>query len=465
MKSVAHTYTLPASPSFRGKGLFGFAFGPLKQNDVEVLYIESEKGHDAFIFSKHITRTYYVLAGAGYFTIDDHRYDVSPGMLVEVPPRIEYCYSGKMTLLAYCRPHWSVGGDTLTKWNPDVVGRDSRCTEDGGSWLTRLVRLRVFGKAPANAFLRLNQRVWIHLPSSFAALIPMRLYGNFLHTLASIQSIRAQELSTFFLRNRPELELIRRLLDRKRKSDSLTVAVLGCSIGAEAYSVSWAIKSARPDLRLVLHAADISKEAIEFAKCSVYSLKAKLTGTAIYDCMGDGCWLLGQPDSPLTGAEIFERMTPVEMEEFFDRNGDALAVKSWIKAGINWHVGDVREPGILDAVGLQDLVVANNFLCHMDDAEAETCLRNIARLVRPRGYLFVSGIDLDIRAKVAGELGWKPVEDLLEEVHEGDSYLRRQWPCHYAGLEPLNRRRRDWRMRYAAAFQLVPAVVSAAHSA
>jgi hypothetical protein len=253
---MAHIYPLPTSPSFRGRGLFGFAFGPLRQKDVEVLYIESEKGHDAFIFSKNVTRTYYVLAGAGYFTIDNRRYDVSPGMLVEVPPRVEYCYSGKMTLLAFCRPRWPVGRDTLTKWNPDVVGRDSQCAEDGGSRFARLVRLRVFGKSPANAYLRLNQRVWNHLPSSLAALTPMRLYGNFLHTLARIQGVRAHAFSTFFLRNRPALELIQRLLERKSPSETLRVAVLGCSTGAEAYSVAWIIKSARPDLRLILHAVD-----------------------------------------------------------------------------------------------------------------------------------------------------------------------------------------------------------------
>ena len=30
------------------------------------------------------------------------------------------------------------------------------------------------------------------------------------------------------------------------------------------------------------------------------------------------------------------------------------------------------------------------------------------------------------------------------------------WPWHYAGLEPLNKKRGDWKRRYAAAFQLVP---------
>ena len=432
MKSMPYIYSLPTSVSFTGKGLLGYTFGPLNQKDLEVYYIEVEKGHDTFMISKKITRIYYVLSGSGHFTIDDHKYDVRPGMLVEVPPKVEYCYSGKMTLIGLSKPRWFSGNDTFTKWNPDVVRRESPCAVDGGSWLTRLVRLKVFGKSPVSAYLRLNERLWKHLPSSYTTRSPIRLYGNFLHTLARIQRVRAQAFSTFFLRNRPELELIRRLLDQKPKGDTLRVTVLGCSTGAEAYSVAWRIRSARPDLNLIMHAMDISKQAVEVAKCGVYSLAA----------------------SQLTATRVFERMTAAEMEELFDRDGDVMTVKSWIKEGIKWQVGDVGESEILDALGSQDMVVANNFLCHMDPSEAERCLRNIARLVSPHGHLFVSGIDLDVRTKVARDLGWKPVEELLGEIHEADPGMRSDWPFKYAGLEPLNKRRRDWRIRYAAVFQL-----------
>jgi hypothetical protein len=76
--------------------------------------------------------------------------------------------------------------------------------------------------------------------------------------------------------------------------------------------------------------------------------------------------------------------------------------------------------------------------------------------VHPHGYLFVSGIDLDVRTKVAGDLGWHPLQELLEEIHAGDPCMKTFWPWHYAGLEPLNKKRGDWQHRYAAAFQLVP---------
>src|SRR5215469_9584654 len=98
-EAMSYIYSLPLSTAFDGRGLFGYSFGPLKQKDSDIYYIEVEKGHDTFMISKKIARTYYVLGGSGYFTIADRKYDVSPGMLVEVPPKVEYAYSGKMKLI------------------------------------------------------------------------------------------------------------------------------------------------------------------------------------------------------------------------------------------------------------------------------------------------------------------------------------------------------------------------------
>src|SRR5262249_17739456 len=167
--------------------------------------------------------------------------------------------------------------------------------------------------------------------------------------------------STVFLRNRPQLELIRRVIEQHAKTDTLRVAVLGCSIGVEAYSVAWRIRSARPDLKLILQALDISKPAAELGKCGRFSFAA----------------------SSWADTNIFERMTETEIMELFDRDGDMVTVKSWIKEGIEWQVGDVAESETVDALGPQDIVIANNFLCHMYPPMAERCLRNVARSVRP----------------------------------------------------------------------------------
>jgi chemotaxis methyl-accepting protein methylase len=451
---MPYIYRLPESVSFRGKGLFGYSFGRLKQKDLEVLYIESEKGHDTFMVLRGVTRIYYVLAGSGSFTIDGCEHRVCAGVLVEVPPSVEYSYSGRMTMLAFCKRNRLRRKDRFTRWNHDVVGEDPPLSLNADSWLTRLARSQLFGKSPTKAFLRANRRVWKFLPSSLVRLRPVDSYGRFLHALARMQGVRAQAFNTHFLRNRPELELMQRLLSCKKSGETVRVAVLGCSTGAEVYSVAWAIRTARPDLRLEMHAVDVSSEAVEFGQRGVYPLNAKMVLTEIRDCMAAGRWRVTEPGSGLVSSQIFDRLSSSEKAIFFDVSEDAAAIKDWLRKGIKWCVADVREPRLLERIGLQDIVVASNFLCHMENSEAEQCLRNIAQLVNARGYLFVSGIDLDVREKIALELGWEPVMDLLEEIHNGDPCLRDIWPFEYAGLEPMNKKRKDWKTRYAAAFHL-----------
>jgi chemotaxis methyl-accepting protein methylase len=99
-----------------------------------------------------------------------------------------------------------------------------------------------------------------------------------------------------FLRNRPALELIRHLCEQKGQGATLRIAVLGCSAGAEVYSIPWTIRSARPDLKVVLHAVDISKEILNFAERGVH-----------------------EPSTcAVVGSSIFECLTTIEKREMFD---------------------------------------------------------------------------------------------------------------------------------------------------
>ena len=225
---------------------------------------------------------------------------------------------------------------------------------------------------------------------------------------------------------------MRRLARQRAHGSTLRIAVLGCSIGAEVYSILWIIRSARPDLKVLLKAVDISKEILSFAEKGIYSADT----------------------SQSVNASIFERLTETEMVEMFDWEGNQAKIKPWLAEGITWQHGDAGDPELVNILGPQDMVVASNFLCHMARADAERCLGNIARLVSPGGYLFVSGIDLDVRTKVALDLGWEPVRDLIVEIHDGDRCVRADWPWAWWGLEPLNRKRHDWQTRYAAAFRI-----------
>ena len=298
--------------------------------------------------------------------------------------------------------------------------------------LAELVRLRIFGKSPVNAYLRLNELLWKALPSSLTALRPLRSYGHFLNELVRLSAKRRQFFGTFFLRNRPELELIRRLSIQKDKGSTLRIAVLGCSNGAEVYSILWTLRHGCPHVIPLITAVDISTAALQLAQKGSYNLDA--------------------PE--LVQERIFDRLTTQELRDMFDREEDQVRIKPWIKEGIVWHLADAADPELVRLLGPQDMVVASNFLCHMHPRDAERCLRNISGLVRSGGYLFVSGVDLDVRTRVAKDLSWKPIRELLEEIHNGDPVLRRDWPFAWWGLEPINRRRQDWQLRYAAAFQL-----------
>jgi SAM-dependent methyltransferase len=300
------------------------------------------------------------------------------------------------------------------------------------SILAKVSRVRVLRSCVGKPFLHFNEWVWNRLPSSLRTLRPVSYYGAFLHSLVRLRADRTQYHGTFFLRNRPELELIRALSNQRAEGSPLRITILACSNGAEVYSIVWTIRSARPDLKLDVHAIDISNEILEIAKRGAYSLG----------------------ENPLVNAPILERLTEEEMAALFDREKNQVRIKPWIREGIHWHVGDAGDPDLAKRLGPQDIVVANKFICHMAPPDAERCLRNLAHLVSPGGYLFVSGIDLDVRTKVAVDLGWTPVLGLLEEIHNGDPSVRRDWPWKYWGLEPFDSKRRDWKTRYAAVFQL-----------
>ncbi len=315
-----------------------------------------------------------------------------------------------------------------------AAGADrSSHTEGCLGWRHSIPESDVAAIDPMNLYLRINQAVWKRLPDVIRNTAPARWYGGLLHDLVRRRARRQQYFGTFFMRNRPALEQIRRLCDGLAQGSPLRVAVLGCSTGAEVYSIIWTIRSNRPDLRLQVQAVDISPDILRTAAGAVYT----------------------SASSELVGRSIFERLDDKERQGMFDWDGESATVKPWLREGISWHLADAGDPGLLDTIGYQDIVVASNFLCHMEPAAAEKCLRNIARVVHPGGHLLVVGVDLEVRAKVARELGWLPVPDLIRDMHDGDPSVRLDWPWNWWGLEPLDDSRPDWQSRYAVAFRLL----------
>jgi len=303
------------------------------------------------------------------------------------------------------------------------------------------------------AYLVQNRRVWNHVPESLQRLPLGRSYGDHLHALVRRLAEPKQYFATFFLRNRAELELMRRLAEQWDHGARLSIAVLACSKGAEVYSILWILRSARPDLKISMYALDISPQILDFAERGIYSLTNPdvfdATTRETFTAVGDVTWNTCRDQ--LTS--MFERVTKNELEAMFELNGDQARIRPWLKNGITWVCGDAADPAISESLGSHDMVVANRFLCHMKPEAAEKCLRNVARLVKPSGYVFISGVDLDVRTRVALGMGWKPVLEMMREIHDGDPSLRSGWPLEYWGLEPFDNRRPDWTIRYVSVFQ------------
>ena len=55
---------------------------------------------------------------------------------------------------------------------------------------------------------------------------------------------------------------------------------------------------------------------------------------------------------------------------------------------------------------------------------------------------------------MALDLDWEPIPELRSEIHDGDQAVRSDWPWQWWGLEPLDRRQRDWETRYSAVFRI-----------
>ena len=116
---MSYVLTMPSEPSFSSEGLIGYQFR-LSNGELDLYHIDVIQGHDTFLISKALTRIYFVLEGRGYFTIANEHHDVTAGMVVEVPPQVEYSYSGTMKLILISYPRWFQGNEQFTRLNPDV---------------------------------------------------------------------------------------------------------------------------------------------------------------------------------------------------------------------------------------------------------------------------------------------------------------------------------------------------------
>jgi chemotaxis protein methyltransferase CheR len=310
--------------------------------------------------------------------------------------------------------------------------------EDSREYATKILQNRISWAIrswkPQALADRAVEMFWNGLPRRVRSWKPTQALGRRIHRRACRIQARGGACYTRFFRNLPQLEFIRDLVLEMPPGRSVKVLSIGCSTGAELYSALWLIRTARPTREVQALGVDISEECIQAASRGVYPLRV--------------------PEVAVAG------ISETSHERFFTREGKTLVVQDWVKEAVRWAVGDACSPDLAARFGLHDVVLANNFLFHLSPERSEACLRNLARLVAPSGYLVVSGVDLDLRGRILAELGFVPVTARWEEIHAAED-VHACWPLRFWGLEPIDRTRQDWPARYATVFRF-PAKMRAA---
>lgn len=209
-------------------------------------------------------------------------------------------------------------------------------------------------------------------------------------------------------------------------TDGLTITVIGCSNGAEVYSIASMLKNRHPHLRFTVKAVDIDEKQIEKA------IGANYSADEVYANKKIPAWFV---------------------QNTFDIEKNNYRVKKSIKDTVSFKIADALDPNLQTINGPSDIVYAQNFLFHFKPKVSKKAFKNIISLLKPHSALFVDGMDLGLRSKLTQLNKLEPLEYKTKEIHEEARTIRgRDWPWIYWGLEPFSISRRNWRRRYSTIF-------------
>ncbi|MEX2693615.1 CheR family methyltransferase [Rhizobium mongolense] len=267
----------------------------------------------------------------------------------------------------------------------------------------------------------------------------MHRTGRYIYRKFTRNTVRVQSHFTHFMRSPPLLEALADLASLYPQEATLRVASIGCSTGAELYSILYIIRRARPDLKVLAHGVDISSAVVEVAKRGIYRPDVPAGEDGLY--VAGRAEVLSDDVDSLGG--VLQSMPD-----------GSLRVRDWLRENVMWLTADATDSRLIDLIGSQDILVANNFMGPMEDALAERCLRNMMRLVSPGGYLVVDGIDLDVKTQELKRANFKPVLARQEDIWFADG-SKKGWPWLRWSREPIDRHQPGWAFRYSVIFHCV----------
>jgi chemotaxis protein methyltransferase CheR len=207
--------------------------------------------------------------------------------------------------------------------------------------------------------------------------------------------------------------------------EALKVTVMGCSTGAEAYSIASILRKRHPDLTFTVYAYDIDKGCIDKAKSARYTQEEVLNNKII---------------------------TSDFINDTFDKVDGYYVIKSDIRKHVHFDVADALNPNLREQIGTSDIIYAQQLFIHMKHKQAVKGFKNICRLLNPRAALFIAGMELDMLVNLTRGNNLIPCEYKVQEIHNEIGITEGGWPYVYWGLEPFMTFRKDWQRRYSTIF-------------
>ncbi|HJU08352.1 CheR family methyltransferase [Dyella sp.] len=215
-------------------------------------------------------------------------------------------------------------------------------------------------------------------------------------------------------------------LEAHRRPDPIRIVVIGCSTGAEPFTVASVLLERRPQLAFAIDAYDIDPDVLAIARGASYSIDTVHA-------------------NPLVTAD-FVRST-------FEQEGDRLVVRPEIARRVRFEQADALSPDFRLRVSTADIVMAQNVMCNLRRPLARRLFDNIAALLKQRSALFIDGMDLDMRERCTRICGLVPLAYELQRIHDEARLVRGERYPHFAtGLEPFSQRHRNHERRYSTIF-------------
>ena len=186
---------------------------------------------------------------------------------------------------------------------------------------------------------------------------------------------------TFFFRDRAPFDLFGErilpyLLSARADQRAVRIWCTACSTGQEPYSLAMTIDQFAPRLtgwRMMLHASDISRKAIEAARNGLYNQ-----------------------------FEVQRGMPASFLLRYFTREGENWRIAEHLRSKVAFSNFNLLNS--FDDRGPCDVVFCRNVLIYFDQQTRHDILARLSRVVRKDGFLILGSTE----ALLGGEGGWVP---------------------------------------------------------